>query len=313
MRIIIKTLQQVQCPIEVEAETTTILQLKEKISSTTELSSTPVSRQKLIHAGRVLADDSLLLDATPIKDGDFVVLMSVTPKAPKAEKMMEVKETTSPIAKQTQASALPESQLVTGDAYEEAITRLLDMGFPKEQVIAAMRASFNNPERAVEYLTSGVIPEAEDDEEPVAAQAAPSSLDFLRRDPQFRQLRIMLQQNPEMLEPIIAQLSQTSPELLNLIEQNREEFYSLLMDGGEGEGEDEDGGGDHSDDEEAFEEISSLPEGAQTIQISEEEKAAIDRLGAMGFERSRVIEAYFACEKDEQLAANFLLESMNDD
>ncbi len=39
-----------------------------------------------------------------------------------------------------------------GAAYQSAVKNLEEMGFEKDQIKAAMKAAFNNPDRAVEYL-----------------------------------------------------------------------------------------------------------------------------------------------------------------
>ncbi|KAK4505033.1 hypothetical protein PRZ48_002996 [Zasmidium cellare] len=120
-----------------------------------------------------------------------------------------------------------------------------------------------------------------------AGQGA-ANLEFLRNNPQFQQLRQVVQQQPQMLEPILQQVAAGNPQLAAIIQQNPEQFMSLLTEDG--------------DDDVA------LPPGAQQISVTEEEREAIERLCRLGFERDMVIQAYFACDKNEELAANFLFD-----
>jgi UV excision repair protein RAD23 len=49
------------------------------------------------------------------------------------------------------------SNLVSGNSLEQTVQHLIDMGggtWGRDMVIRALRAAYNNPERAVEYLYS---------------------------------------------------------------------------------------------------------------------------------------------------------------
>ena len=85
-----------------------------------------------------------------------------------------------------------------------------------------------------------------------------ANLDFLRNNPQFQQLRQVVQQQPQMLEPILQQVAQGNPQLAQIITQNTQQFMELLAEDG--------------DDDVA------LPPGAQQIQVTEEEREAIERV-----------------------------------
>ena len=91
------------------------------------------------------------------------------------------------------------------------------------------------------------------------------NLEFLRNNPQFQQLRQVVQQQPQMLEPILQQVSQGNPGLAALINQNQEQFLQLL---GESSDNEDDGPG------------GPMPPGTHQVVVTEEERQAIERVSA---------------------------------
>lgn len=395
MLITIKNLQQETFTMDIDPEIT-VKVLKERIEKEKGVDAYPVSSQKLIYAGKIMADEETI-NKYNIDEKKFVVVMvtkgkpaapAATPAAPapesvdkketkeeskaevpaeSKEKVPEEKEAspkketetkptdddktaekegsqmdTTPASSETTASAKETgSSMVVGEDYNNMVQNIVDMGYDKSQVIAALRASYNNPERAVEYLLTGIPPSLGDAEDalpvvptpastgtaapsntstgestPPASQATattPSSepaagnpLHFLRDQEMFHQMRQLLQRDPGMLNAVLQQLGQSNPELLQLISQNQEAFIRMIN-------EPESGAAPGS--------VSTLGGGMGgvsedmpgMIQVSQQDKEAIDRLKALGFPEHLVVQAYFACDKNENLAANFLLSQNFDD
>ncbi|XP_058029882.1 UV excision repair protein RAD23 homolog A isoform X3 [Ahaetulla prasina] len=206
------------------------------------------------------------------------------------------------------------STLVTGSEYETMLTEIMSMGYERERVVAALRASYNNPHRAVEYLLTGIPGSPEPERAPIQEsqpQDQPASegenpLEFLRDQPQFQNMRQVIQQNPALLPALLQQLGQENPQLLQQISQHQEQFIQMLNEPL----------GEMADIADIEGEMGAIGEEAPQmnyIQVTPQEKEAIERLKALGFPESLVIQAYFACEKNENLAANFLLSQNFDD
>ncbi|XP_032162840.1 UV excision repair protein RAD23 homolog B isoform X1 [Mustela erminea] len=267
---------------------------------------------------------------------------SATQPEKPAEKPAETPVATSPTATDSTSGDSSRSNLfedatsalVTGQSYENMVTEIMSMGYEREQVIAALRASFNNPDRAVEYLLMGIPGDRESqavvDTPPAVSTGAPPSsvaaaaatttastttaspgghpLEFLRNQPQFQQMRQIIQQNPSLLPALLQQIGRENPQLLQQISQHQEHFIQMLNEpvqeaGGQGGG----GGGGSGG-------IAEAGSGHMNyIQVTPQEKEAIERLKALGFPEGLVIQAYFACEKNENLAANFLLQQNFDE
>jgi len=111
-------------------------------------------------------------------------------------------------------------------------------------------------------------------------------------------MRTVVRENPQLLNALLQQIGQTNPALLQVISENQEEFVRLLNeDSGAAPGSGGAGGRE-----------GGTP-GVIQIPMTAQDREAIERLKSLGFPEHLVVQAYFACEKNETLAANFLLSS----
>lgn len=355
MIITLRNLQQQSFTIEIEPSKT-IKELKEKIEAQDGF---VVQHQKLIYAGKILDDDDPISKYN-IDEKKFVVLMVSKPKTAGASSTSTEQHTSETKVQQTSSlgaavtaptatvttnstSAVtqptatqgtpssnaenrgqPESALLIGEEYNTMVSNIMDMGYAREQVEQALRASFMNPDRAVEYLVTGIPDQVFNDppEDPPEVQersqeSGVESLAFLRSQPQFQQMRQVIQQNPQLLNPVLQQIGQTNPALLQLISQNQEAFVRMLNEPAGRTGSTGVTASSTPPTSQASTGQRAVPgtgaSPATTIQVSPQDREAIERLKALGFAEHLVLQAYFACEKNENLAANFLLSQTFDD
>lgn len=352
MLITFKNLQQQTFKLEIDSDQT-VRQLKEKLQAE-KGSEYLAENQKLIYAGKILSDDTKISDCN-IDSKKFVVVMvskatgavsatsatntvnaastasatsvSATKPTPSVSTSQKPAEKSSFIVEQPKVEELstasvietpaPAPESASDDDFERMVINVMDMGYERSQVENALRASFNNPDRAVEYLLTGIPDELQADptinqsmsslhnedtgSSTGSSQVPPTDpLAFLRNQPTFQQMRSVVQQNPELLNSVLQQIGQTNPALLQMISNNQEAFVRMLNEPNEGAAA-------------APAAANREPVGGYEVPVSTQDKEAIDRLKALGFPEHQVVQAYFACEKNENMAANLLLTQEPDD
>ena len=169
------------------------------------------------------------------------------------------------------------------------------MWFDRADAERALRLTFMDVDRAAELLLAGPLDDAaaegnSEEVEPVPEVVLPADhpLAGLAEHPMFQQMRSLIQSNPAVLPNILSLIAQENPALAEAISNHQAEFLQILLAG------------------QAGGEVRQT----QEIRLTEDEMAAIRRLEELGFETERCVEAYLVCDKNEQLAANYLFESM---
>ena len=117
-------------------------------------------------------------------------------------------------------------------AFQRNVNNIVAMGFLRDEVEVALRASFNNPDQAVDYLLGGIPMSVFPPEQ--------NPLAFLRGNEEFQKIRYLVQANPDTLQPLLLSFGQKHPELMDTINQNKLSFVRMLHepDGAKGFGDD---------------------------------------------------------------------------
>jgi len=375
MKIQIKTLKSKKYELEVKADET-VQEIKEKIQK--ELDLGDATMMSLIHHGKILKNEQTAENAG-FKENDFVVLMVKKKKRKRKNKTRETTQATvnataateQPSEAKTSASqttansavattenpAAAESNapsganaFVMGNQLNEAVQNLVSMGFPEADVQRAMRAAFNNPERAAEYLLSGIpqnigAPPAQAAvNRPPASQVAAAQPAAVNNPlaaaglPPQNMIRQLMAQNPQSMAAILQHIMRNQPELFrgigadgnidqaaieNLLRD--ENFMQMMMQAmaggaqpgmgaaqgpgvgavGPGLGVGSGMMGQHG--------AQRPPVGNQNvIRMTHAEAESIERLKNIGFSQHQALEAFLVCNKNEQMAANYLFENAGD-
>lgn len=307
MKIILKNLKQMQYIVELESEKNTIKDLKNEIEKLHGFDSAQI---KLLFNGKVLADDKTL-EEYQIKNENVIIMMNTKLKAKENPQPTEQKkpESSKEEPKKEEQPKKEEEKPKTEEPKPKEqdnpqINQLVDMGYERAKAEQALSAAKGSVDLAIEYLNSGNIPVPSSSAQPSTNQQARSGPNVpleLRRYASF--MKVICRDAPERIYTLLNTLKSKNPALLNRIKEREEDFKQLLVSPVNQE---------DIDNFKFFEqEIGNIPRGGQRrieIPLSQEEREAINRLKELGFSESDAIQAYIACDKNEELAANYLFE-----
>ena len=327
MKIVIKTLKQVTYNVEISSEKSTILDLKKEIEKFHGFDS---STLKLLFNGVVL-DDSKTLEDYKIQEESTVIMMNskikpknmnqssnTTSSQLKTEEKKEVKKEEKKEENKKQTEKI--MQKSNEEKYTQQLNSLVDMGFEKSQAEAAIKAARGQIDLAIEYLYNGIPEKINNNFQQMQEQGQQEGEvgEENNEDDPLKNVasiaKIIGQRNPSALTQLLQSIQQNDPDLMNLIKEREEEFKTLL--------EQPITDRDYRAIQRFQQEMGLAGIGVRfqgqggmsgqrqiRLDLTPQDREAINRLKDLGnFSDAEVIQAYIACDKNEELTANYLFE-----
>lgn len=264
---------------------------------------------KLVLFGKAPENDKTMADLN-VKSGDFMIMMLLKPVQKKEEQKKEPvpviepkKEEPTHVApkeelkkeeqkeepkkeeqkKEEQKKEQPKKEEQKIDVNQDALNAMIAMGFDSTLSTKALQMSSNNVDLAIDLISSGDLGYmAHPSPHPVQPKAQWNPVGQAEPNPHGQQPQNP--QNQAMLAAILSQL-QSHPELMQGLQNNPQQLNNLLQQ----------------------QQVVEIP----TV-LEPKDAEAVARLKQLGmFSDQECKEAYFACGKNEEFAANYLLEGKN--
>lgn len=336
MRLKLKSIKGVEYSVEVESLSLTVKEIKRIIEDELKFE---VSCIKLLFNGIIL-DDKSSIENYKIKEDSVLILMTTKIKK-KNEDLANKLDNPEVVSKKNDLE--PENE-----KFKSQIQQLVDMGFEISESKIAIESANGSVQIAIDELSKAVkVKTSETKNSKLVASNNPEAqnrvdealgynllntevLDnFNLSDPNALTniscvLRMLISSNPLMLQELLEEVGETNPEIIDFISEHEQQFKQLMSQpvtdqdaelfnrimgvkpGEEGiymqEGEEE----EEEDDEELAAQLD-----LDSTEFNQKDREAIQNLVSLGFNESDATQAYIVCDKNEESAANFLLQEHN--
>ena len=221
MKLILKNLKQVEFNIFITSAKITIKEFKKEIEKLYSFDSEQI---KLIFDGTVLENDKTL-EEYKIRENNHIIIMNTKTKLIKNEnkpKPIEYQEKSQQIKPEIEPKDKPNISQVLNDNWTIQVNSLVDMGFERSQVEAAVKGANGRIDLAIEYLNNG-IPNNNN------IQSQRNKDDITKElKKQAGVIKMLCKDNKLRIFEILNNIKCNDPGLMRLITDYRDDFKNYL-------------------------------------------------------------------------------------
>ena len=227
MRLILKSLKQIEYEIYVDSDKIKVKDLKNEIEKLYSFDSEEI---KLFYNGTILENQKLLSDYKITENSTIIIMNTKTKKIDnlKVNESMPTKNTlkSSEIKVTTENVNKTNISKILNDNLTIQVNSLVNMGFEKTQVEAAVKAANGRIDLAVEYLNSGIPDKINNNINNNRAKVENEITKELKK--QAGVIKMLCKDNKYRIFGILNNIKKNDPGLLRLIKDYQNEFKTYL-------------------------------------------------------------------------------------